>query len=54
MPKWIENYLNINMQQYFIFLMYGLMIVFITSLKSKCSNDSVVETQKDIDVTMQY
>lgn len=48
MPKWIENYLNINMQQYFISLIYRLTIVFITSLKSKDSNNdgSVVETHR--------
>lgn len=48
MPKKIENYLNVNMQQYFIFLVYRLMIVSIISLKSKGSNNdgSVVETDR--------
>lgn len=49
MSQYIENYLNINMQEYFLFLIYRLMTVFISILKSQGSNTDgsvVLETHR--------
>lgn len=49
MSQYIENYLNINMQEHFLFLIYRLMTVFIPILKSQGSNTDgsvVVETYR--------